>query len=172
MLLTKEKRKYVRVKSNLKLFVSDVDGVNHRTDTSARIINFSARGICFESKINFHIGENCFLEFYLYNQKIPIKTVGTVTWKLSNPYIYTYGTNLSRLRLLDKLALRKSVYLYTPKSIYEDKSLLFWEIMFVIVLMYVLTKFCVLLPLSFTLGLITIILFAFYFWVLIYGLMK
>lgn len=113
--MRQEKRKNSRIKSNLKLFVSDIDGVSHKRDINAIIINFGEKGICFESIVDFNIGKNCFLEFCLYNQKFPIKTVGTIIWKLSNPYLYTYGVNFVKLRLLDKFALIKSIKFYYHK---------------------------------------------------------
>ncbi len=167
-----EKRKYPRVKLNLKVIVSNVDGRHYRQDSHAKIINLSQSGICFESSVDFNEGEKCFLVFTLHNESASMKVVGNVLWKQKNPYLSTYGVNLLNPGFLDKMVLKRFVRLYLGKASTIDKSLVFWEITFLALLMYLLGKACVLFPVGFTLIIIALVVFSFYFWLLIEGKKK
>lgn len=162
-----ERRKHSRIKLNLKVIVSNADGTYYRTDSHAKIINLSQGGICFESTVEFNEGKQCFLEFYPYTQRSPVKTVGTIVWRKKNPYLSTYGVNFANLNFLDNLVLKRFVLLYQGKRSSLDKSLIFWEIIFLALLMYVLSRFCVLLPLGFVIAIIVFFMLSFYLWLLI-----
>ena len=164
-----EKRKYSRVKLNLKVVVSNVHGHNVRQDAHAKIINLSQSGICFESSVDFNKGEECFFVFTPHNERASVKVAGNVLWRKKNPYLSTYGVNLLNPGFLDRMVLKRFVRLYSGEASTIDKSLLFWEITFLVLLMYLLSKACVFLPLGFTLIMMALFVFSFYLWLLIKG---
>ena len=170
--MVNEKRKYSRVKLNLKVVVSNVHGHNFRQDTHAKIINLSQSGICFESSVDFNKGEECFFVFTPHNERSSIKIVGNVLWRQKNPYLSTYGVDLLNPGFLDRMVLKRFIRLYSGEVSTTDKSLVFWEITFLVLLMYLLSKACVLLPLGFTLIMMGLVVFSFYLWLLIKGKKK
>ncbi|MCK4532579.1 PilZ domain-containing protein [bacterium] len=162
-----EKREYKRVKLNLKVAVSNASGRHYSQDSHAKIVNLSEGGICFESGIEFKKQEKCYLVFTLHNQRSALKVIGDILWRQKNPYLSTYGLEFSNLSFLDKMVLKRFVRLYFGEETIMDKSLFFWEITFLVLLMYLLSKACVLLPLGFTLIIMVIVTLSFYFWLLI-----
>lgn len=166
-LLGIENRKYPRVKLNLKVAVSNASDRNFRRDAHAKIVNISQGGICFESGVDFKRQEKCYLIFTLHSQRSAQKVIGTVLWKKRNPYLSTYGVKFSNLNFLDKMVIKRVVRFYLGKESIIDKSLFFWEIMFLMLLMYFLTKLCVVLPLIFTLVIMTLVMCTFYLWLLV-----
>ena len=157
-----EKRKYPRVKLNLKIIVSDAEG-KYLNDPLAKIFNLSLGGARLQSRINFNKGEKVSLLFACKKQYL--KVIGIVLWKEKGEYVSVYRVSFLNLNFFKKIILKRFIRLYLGKaSTFIDKSLVFWEIIFLVLLMYLLGKACALLPLGFVLIVIVVVVLSFYFW--------
>ncbi len=157
-----EKRKYPRVKLNLKVIVSDAEG-KYLNDPLAKIFNLSSGGARFQSRINFNKKEK--VSLLLACKKQYLKIIGIVLWKEEREYVSVYRVSFLNLNFFKKIILKRFIRFYLGKpSTIIDKSLVFWEITFLVLLMYLLGKTCVLLPLGFVLIVIVVVVLSFYFW--------
>ncbi len=161
-----EKRKYPRAKVNLKIIVSDSEG-KYLHDSLAEIFNLSIGGARFQSRINFNKKEKVSLIFTHKRQHL--KVIGTVLWKEEGEYVSTYRVIFLNLNFFKKIILKRFIKLYLGEASTTDKSLVFWGITFLVLLMYLFSKACVFLPLGFILIIIVVVVFCFYLWILIKG---